>query len=260
MPNDERGTDNTNSGNLPTSVSQTCEPCGHQTEPNSNKKKSKEKWTRLQVLTLIFDAVVATATISAVCVYRGQLKTMNQQVKDSETATIDAARTQILDKLPLASAAGNSLHVRTNPDGSMDVIDRQSWSNFGETRAVAPQVEWGWSNKRLSRGSSLQWHPKTWEKSTWVKGVTIFDEQPLTVEEMKEFSKLQEPLFVCGRIRYTDVFPDHIGTLHRRNDHLVEYCIRIVEVAIDLKEKRASWGGEELPDGYCYDEQCGEDY
>ena len=198
-------------------------------------------YSQLNEARLTADASIESATAAA-----NSIDISRSQLAESRRTSNDSARTQILANLPIVVPTGNNLEIR---DGRL--VSHQTWQNFGETRMIAPSVSWGWGPKRQD-SKSLRWHLKIWNRSTWAKGVNYESFRPISGEEATS-----KP-FVCGRISYLDVFPDVIAGEQRRTDHLVEYCIKI-QSSEHLDLNKPHWGGEEIDNGYCYDETC-QDY
>lgn len=197
-------------------------------------------------------ANISRGIIDAVEQLGAQAKATKDQLDAFRKATDNASQTQILIGLPVIVFPGNNLIIENAPDGSKILATQQIWLNVGGTRAVGPKIRWGWGRERPSARTHYQFEPRTWERSNWAPNVTNADKEVLSNLQIKEVSETK-PLFVYGRVRYDDIYP--VTASHKRKDHLIEYCIRMVEVSMKMPDY-ANWGGQDLPEGYCYDEKC----
>jgi len=208
---------------------------------------------------LVMEAVALVVGLSAVLIYGCQLGVMNKQLIDSETATKNAAETQILSNMALIFPTGVTPNLEALADGSRVIRIHQEWKDAGETRAVGPKIEWGWGPEIPTHSTKYQRIFDHWKNSTWVKEHPFSDDAEIPLDEGKRLAELKTPLYLYGKVRYDDVFPVDRDTGHERKDHLIEYCIRIVK--FNISENGASWSGMDCERGDCVDEQCPvEDY
>jgi hypothetical protein len=252
VPSENRGRDSSSDG-----------------QPLSAKGQSKperNKWTSIEWLTLVFNAVVAISTVVAVCVYIVQLGTMNQQLSDSERATRNSTRTQILTQLPLIVPINPRIEWNnTVPEGG--IFLRDDFKNIGETRAVAPDISVGWGNELPTNGMHYFVHYGDLSKWTWAKGEVKIGTRCLTLADAKmlenEIRTGSKPVYFYVKIQYNDLFPTDKEAGHPRNDHLVESCLKINRMDVDERNKGAhtSWGGIRCAERLdCIDQSCGADY
>jgi hypothetical protein len=187
--------------------------------------------------------------------------------------------------MPLILPAGvvvnwnNNWRAPGTPKSQYSVLVRQCLKNVGESRAVFPDIRWGWGDTPPSENTHYQFHDETLRRWTWIEDDTkegcvlpvfttdvggkfhrnIFD-APMPLEEATRYAKsvtAGHPLFVYGIVQYEDVFPHEAGDPHGAN-HVVMYCYRITGFNTGESDngRTTGWAGDMNDTGNCIDDKC----
>ena len=178
------------------------------------------------------------------------------QLEAYKTATNETAATQIATSLPMIEMSGPSGDW-DQKDGKAVLFFRQDWSNTGQTPAKHIVIDWGWGSHPPQSERDYQRHYTAHQCDSWVKGAKAFDVVYPTLNEMREFSKL-DARFLYGKVSYQDVFPEDAEAGHASKKHLVMYCLRLTR--FDVSEPHANIYGTPFEEGNCTDEGCGKQY